>query len=115
MILWFLMTSGHHGTVPSEKQPVEFPNGLYRWFRIEVLAFVLQSVIIIGGIIYGYSKLEGKVDELNRRVTEHIEKHNVYLLRDTWEVRNRFIDQKLDSIERKLDLLLIDRDIAKKK
>lgn len=93
------MVPNTHVHIPADKQ-------VDTWLRLEVFAFVLQTLILVSGIIYGYARLESKVDELNRKLNDHISNHNAYLQRETWETRNRFIDQKLDDISRKLDVLM---------
>lgn len=86
-------------------------SGVAKFLRLEVLSFIIQTITLIAALVYGYTRLEAKVEEIQRRLTEHVDRHGVFLLRETWETRNLFIDRQLGSIERKLDLLLEQRKV----
>lgn len=92
-------------------QETNAQSGATRFLRLEVISFVIQTITLIAALVYGYTRLEAKVEEINRRLTEHVDRHGVFLLRETWETRNLFIDKQLGSIERKLDLLLEQRKV----
>jgi hypothetical protein len=87
------------------------PNGIQTLLRIDVLAFIVQTVVLLATLIYGYSKLEAKVEMLSDRLNQHIESHQQYLLKESWELRNKFIDAKLDSIASDLKTLLMQQKI----
>lgn len=78
--------------------------GLY--LRREVLVVIIQSALLIGGFIAGYASLRTEVQQLRSTVEQHIAQSSEFVREDVWKTRNTFIDQKLDKIEAKLDLLL---------
>ena len=90
-------------------------NGITKWLRIEVLVFAIQTILLVSGLVYSYTKLESKVNDIGVRLNGHVDTHGMFLLRETWSERNKFIDQKLDNIDRKLDLIISDAKIEAKR
>ena len=82
-----------------------------RWidWKITFGNIITIAVLLIGGII-GFQKLAVRVETLTEELHEHKvqqESDNAFFVRkDVQDTRNRFVDEKLDRIERKLDILI---------
>lgn len=102
------MTNGTNGTATTI------------WLKRETVAFVLQSVLILSSLIWGWASLSNdtrlnheaimdlrqQVTEVKQQITADRAMHEMYVRSDLWNTRNRFVDEKLDKIDRKLDILL---------
>lgn len=90
--------------VEPEKQK---KNGILIAIRWELLWMVVQFFVLSSMIVFNYASTQQRLTSLEKILDEHIKIHGTYLKVEVWELRNKFIDEKLNSIERKLDALLI--------
>jgi len=71
---------------------------------------VLTLVIMLVSMGVGYVKLIDRVDIIAKELAEHkmmqMQENAAFVRKDVQETRNRFVDEKLDRIERKVDILI---------
>ncbi len=94
----------------------EDSNGIRPLIKWELLWLIIQFVVLVSGIIFSYASTQTRLSNLESSLNAHIAQHSSYLRVDVWETRNKFIDEKLDRIEAKLDQLVahdLDRIIRK--
>jgi hypothetical protein len=76
--------------------------------KITVGNLITIALIIVGGLI-GYTRLEDQVntiiDDYHEHKTIQIMEQQNFVRKDVQETRNRFIDQKLDMIQDRLDAI----------
>ena len=82
---------------------------LIKW---EMIAVVLQFLVLLCALIFSYASLQARQTILEEKLNRHLDMHGAYLRTDIWETRNKFIDEKLDRIERKVDQLVA-HDVAR--
>lgn len=85
-------------------------NSVQRWLRAESIGLIIQFIIIIAAFTAGYTRVQSELQELHNQFTVHLSQADDFLPVRVWEVRNKFVDEKLDRIERKLDRLLEQRN-----
>jgi hypothetical protein len=81
-------------------------NGLRPLLKAEVVALVIQFVVLAAAIIYSWASLSSQVQYMRQQIDEHMKGQSDYVRTDLWQTRNEFMDQKLDRIEHKLDQII---------
>lgn len=92
-------------TTHQEDPPVN--NGIKPLIKWELVWLVVQFIVLASAIVFNYASTTSKLMSLEQVLEQHITQHNQYLRVDVWQTRNQFIDSKLDRIENKLDLILM--------
>jgi hypothetical protein len=83
------------------------PNNVTGWLKLETIGLIIQTLALICAGIWGYATLSSEVKNIHELLNDHAKGEANYVRTDMWQLRNDFIDKKLDGIERKLDLLLL--------
>lgn len=78
---------------------------ILRVAKIDMWLLILNSLVLLGTITASHVSLKTSFEEHRQQYLAHIAREREYLLRETWSERNRFIDEKLDRMEKKIDQL----------
>lgn len=84
----------------------QVPERIGIWLKWEVVTLLIQFLILGASIIYTWAAMRGEVQRIKDMVDSHMAQSEKYVREDVWKLRNTFIDEKLDSINRKLDTLI---------
>ena len=88
--------------------------------RIDLVALVVQFLVLLVMIVVSYTSQRNDLANVHEMLNNHLRETSQYLRVDQWDLRNKFVDEKLSDISRKLDLILLgntnilDRQPAKK-
>jgi hypothetical protein len=79
--------------------------------RIDVILLIVQFIVLVSAMAGSYAAQRAQIEAIGRILDTHLASSIDFVRADVWAQRNVFIDQKLLSIENKIDALLDQRSL----